>query len=101
MLFKIKTRIRRFFSKLFQMHRPASFPYLSGDGFRAMANFVYDQFLDFDPNKVMYGDIIFVRTNYLKELDIMPFSNDDIKKAKSKNLAGYVVVYRSLGVYKE
>lgn len=31
----------------------------------------------------------------------MQYSEDDIKKAGSKNLAGYVVVYRSLGIYKE
>lgn len=49
------------------MHRPASYPYLSGDGFRAGANFVYDQFLAFDPRDVSFGDIVFVRTNYLKD----------------------------------
>ncbi|MES3005348.1 MAG: hypothetical protein V4664_00155 [Patescibacteria group bacterium] len=49
------------------MHRPASYPYLSGDGFRSIANHIYDQFLDFNPEEVMYGDIIFVRTNYLPE----------------------------------
>lgn len=31
----------------------------------------------------------------------MQFSEDNIKKAGSKNLAGYVIAYRLLGVYKE
>jgi hypothetical protein len=31
----------------------------------------------------------------------MQFSDADIKKAGSKNLAGYVIAYRLLGVYKE
>ncbi len=31
----------------------------------------------------------------------MQFSDDDVKKAGSKNLAGYVVAYRLLGIYKE
>lgn len=67
MLLKIKTKIRRFLGRFFKLHRPASFPYLSGDGFRSIAHFIYDQFLDFNPKDVSYGDIIFVRTNYLKD----------------------------------
>ncbi|MEI6490424.1 MAG: hypothetical protein WCO16_01525 [bacterium] len=69
-LFKLKTTIRRYFARIFQLHRPASYPYLSGDGFRAIANFIYDQFLDFDPTLVMRGDIIFVRNNCLHEFFI-------------------------------
>lgn len=73
-LFKIKTKIRRFISRRLEIHRPSSYPYLSGDGFRAIANYVYDQFLDFDPKNVMYGDIVFVRNNQLRDYfsDIHP-----------------------------
>lgn len=31
----------------------------------------------------------------------MQFSENDIKNAKSTNLAGYIVTYRLLGLYKE
>lgn len=67
MLFKIKTKIRRFLSKFFRFHRPGCYPYLSGDGYRTLANFVYDQFLDFNPDEVTYGDIVFVRGNNLQD----------------------------------
>lgn len=31
----------------------------------------------------------------------MQFKNEDIKKASSKNLAGFIVAYRLLGIHKE
>ena len=67
MLFKIKTKIRRFFSKFFEFHRPPSYPFLTGDGFRSIANFVYDQFLDFNPKNVSPSDIVFARNNQLED----------------------------------
>lgn len=65
--FKLKTNIRRYINRLLETHRPASYPYISGDGFRSIANFVYDQFLDFNPQSVEHGDIVFVRNNHVAD----------------------------------
>jgi hypothetical protein len=46
--------------------RESSYPYISGDSFRAIANFVIDEKkLPFDPNLVKDGDIIFLNGDYL------------------------------------
>lgn len=64
-LFKIKTKLRRFFNDYFGFNRPASYPFISGDGFRSISNFILDQFTSFNPTDINYGDIIFVRTDFL------------------------------------
>ncbi len=66
MLLKIKTLIRRFFVKSLQLHRPTNWPYISGDSFRSLAQHIFDESITFEPLDVQNGDIIFVRTNYLK-----------------------------------
>ncbi len=40
--------------------RPSSYPYLSGDSFRALADHIHDETGTFDPNAVQKGDIVFV-----------------------------------------
>jgi hypothetical protein len=67
MIFKIKTQIRRFFSKLFNFNRPTSYPFISVDGFRALAQHVFDELSDINPEKVEKNDIVFVRTDFLIE----------------------------------
>lgn len=66
MLLKIKTLIRRFFVKSLQLHRPTNWPYISGDSFRSLAQHIFDESITFEPLDVQNGDIIFIRTNYLK-----------------------------------
>ncbi|MCF7852612.1 MAG: hypothetical protein K9M07_05165 [Simkaniaceae bacterium] len=47
--------------------RNSSAPYLSGDTFRGIADFLYDETtVSFDPMKVKSGDIIFVKTDMLE-----------------------------------
>lgn len=47
--------------------RPGSYPFICGDTFRRIANFVIDETLiPFDPAKVTPGDIIFLNGNYLE-----------------------------------
>lgn len=58
-IFRIKTKIlRKIFFYL--KHRPDSYPFISGDGFRKIANFIYDEITTFQPQKVERGNIIFV-----------------------------------------
>ncbi len=64
---KLKTFIRRFASKTFGLSRPASFPFITGDSFRALAQHVYDESSDFNPEDVRHGDIIFIRTGWVND----------------------------------
>lgn len=43
--------------------RNSSYPYISGDTFRAMADFVFDETKRDDLQKVQYGDIVFVKAD--------------------------------------
>jgi hypothetical protein len=65
MFFKIKTKIRRFLSQLFNLDRPTSYPFITGDGFRSLAQHFFDGLSDFKTNMVEDGDIIFVRSDFL------------------------------------
>jgi len=69
-LFKIKSYIRRFLGRKLVFFRPSFYPFLSGDGFRSIANFVHDELLTFDPRSVGHGDIIFVRNDFLTDFFI-------------------------------
>lgn len=44
----------------------SSFPYISGDTFRAFSYHILDNAQTFEPNKVKMGDVIFVEIDYLK-----------------------------------
>ncbi len=66
-LFELKTKIRRFLNKSFKTHKPTSFPFISGNSFRAMAQHVLDEYFDFNPKQVFKNDIVFVRGNFLNE----------------------------------
>ncbi|MEX0940417.1 MAG: hypothetical protein WDZ41_03585 [Candidatus Babeliales bacterium] len=46
--------------------RDSSFPYISGDSFRALANHIFDETnKSLNPKDIKYKDIIFVKTDYL------------------------------------
>lgn len=52
--------------------RPSSFPYVSGDSFRALADHIHDETGTFDPLRVKLGDIVFISTGealeYIKNI---------------------------------
>lgn len=64
---KLKTYIKRSLSEKMNLPRPTSWPYISGDSFRSLAQYVLDESQSFNPRLVHTGDVIFVRTNYLEE----------------------------------
>jgi hypothetical protein len=47
--------------------RLGSWPYITCDGFRSLANHVFDESFSFDPKDVVDDDVIFIRNNYLEE----------------------------------
>lgn len=53
------------FSTAFANDRSPSRPYISGDTFRAYADFIYDEIESLDPAKVKDKNTIFVETNFL------------------------------------
>ena len=61
----LKTKIRRSINKFFKTNRPSSYPFISGDSFRALAQHIYDEHFDIIPENVEQNDIIFVRGNFL------------------------------------
>ncbi len=65
-MYKIKTIIRRFFTRILEIHRPGSYPFITSDGFKSFADHIYDESFDFKAIDVLKNDIIFVRTNQLE-----------------------------------
>jgi hypothetical protein len=53
---------------IYKTIRPSSAPYISGDGFRRFANYVYDETNhNIDPKKIKKNEIVFISTNLLPE----------------------------------
>lgn len=66
-LFLTKTKIRWFLTTIFNFNRSSSYPFITGDGFRSIAQHVFDEVSNFNPEDVLKNDIIFVRSDFLKE----------------------------------
>lgn len=47
--------------------RPSSAPFLSGDSFRAVADFIFDQTGEFDPRRAKAGSVLFLGTSRMAE----------------------------------
>lgn len=65
-------RFRRLILKFNGNPRPSSYPIVTGDSFRALANHIHDETTTFLPGGVAYGDIVFVSQSkalwYLQEM---------------------------------
>jgi len=66
-IFKIKTFVRRKINNIFNFNRPASNPFITGDGFRALAQHVFDELSEIKTDNVQSGDIVFVRGDFLHD----------------------------------
>jgi len=65
-LFKAQGKILRFLgSKL--GYRPTSFPFISGDGFRTMADHIFDETKKCKANSIKENDIVFVNSDMIDE----------------------------------
>ena len=65
-LFKIQGKIYRCIAKLFK-YRPISYPYISGDGFRSMAEHIYDETVKCDATNIKNNNIVFLKADMIKE----------------------------------
>lgn len=66
-LFRIKTKIRRTVVRKMNLNRPTAYPFITGDGFRALAEHFFDEVSNLDPEMVREGDTVFVRGDFLHE----------------------------------
>lgn len=60
LIFRLETSLNRSLIAKSNTPRPASYPYISGDTFRANAQHVFDQISSIIPTKVNTNDIVFV-----------------------------------------
>ena len=65
--FKVNRDIHRFLMTHSKNPRPGSFPYVSGDSFRELAQHIFDEISIVHPEKVKSDDIIFVGTHFIEE----------------------------------
>ena len=65
-IFRIKSKIYRELAGLFN-YRPTSYPYISGDGFRAMADHIYDETYKCKAFEIKDGSVVFLKTDMIKE----------------------------------
>ena len=63
----IKQKIRNYtILKNPNIYRPTSLPYVSGDGFRRLADHIFDETQSINPKKIKYQDIVFIRSDLIK-----------------------------------
>lgn len=75
---KIKRKILREVYKAFN-YRPSSYPFISGDGFRSMADHIHDETKKLNPEKVLEKQVVFVKADML-----LRFFKDVHPKIKNK-----------------
>lgn len=63
-LFSMQSKIYRLLASVFS-YRPASYPYISGDGFRSMADHIYDETGRCTAQDIKDGEIVFVKTDMI------------------------------------
>lgn len=66
-LMKSLRAVQMFWLKITNTPRPSSYPFITGDSFRALAKHVHDETGTFMPDAVAKGDIVFVGNPYMKE----------------------------------
>ena len=66
LFFKALRKSARGFFHSFHL-RPSSAPYITGDSFRKLANYIYDETRVFNPENVQEGDIVFVGSPKMTE----------------------------------
>lgn len=64
-IFRIKTFIRRKTYTFLKFNRPSSYPFVTGDGFRSLAQHTYDELCEIKHELVAEKDIVFVRADLL------------------------------------
>lgn len=61
----LKRKVKRVIVQLLHLNRTGNYPYISGDGFRSLAQHIYDESSDFNPAKVETGDVVFMNPDFI------------------------------------
>ncbi|MEI8327963.1 MAG: hypothetical protein WCG02_02395 [Candidatus Taylorbacteria bacterium] len=64
-LWKLKRKIRKTIITYSSNAHPSSYPFISGDTFRSLANHIYESGATFDPKSVAENDIVFVQSDVM------------------------------------
>lgn len=64
-IYVLKRKLKRILVAKLHLNRTNNYPYISGDGFRALAQHVYDESSDFEPSRVETGDIVFINPDFI------------------------------------
>ncbi|MEO6536934.1 MAG: hypothetical protein ABIT47_04530 [Candidatus Paceibacterota bacterium] len=64
---RVKRSLFRTWLKITKNPRPGSYPYLTGDSFRALADHIYDETGKCSPSVVNRGDVVFVGNFFMRE----------------------------------
>lgn len=64
-IYVLKRKFKRLIVEKLHLNRTNNYPYISGDGFRNLAQHVYDESSDFNPKEVETGDIIFLNPDFI------------------------------------
>lgn len=67
LFFRIIRKVNKTFIKFSTNSRPSSYPYISGDSFREIAQHVFDSISNFEEKNVKENDIVFVGVEKIKE----------------------------------
>ncbi len=65
-IYVVKRNLKRLLVEKLHLNRTNNYPYISGDGFRNLAQHVYDESSDFHPENVQTGDIVFMNPDFIE-----------------------------------
>jgi hypothetical protein len=66
-IYVVKRKLKRILVEKLHLNRTNNYPYISGDGFRNLAQHIYDESSDFHPENVQIGDIIFMNPDFIED----------------------------------
>src|ERR1035437_5003696 len=64
--FRLRNKLIRVSMHILRL-RPASYPYITGDGFRKIANHIYDETGKCNPQDIQDGEIVFLKSDMIPE----------------------------------
>lgn len=97
--FRLSCKINRWIISHSRNPRPSSYPYVSGDTFRAISQHIYDDYSTINPESILSGEIVFVDIHKIEEFFklIHPNINNQYKLithngdiSVSKYLSGFI-----------
>lgn len=64
-IYAFRRRLKRVLVNKLHLNRTNNYPYISGDGFRCLAQHVHDESSNVEPEKVQLGDLVFLNPDFI------------------------------------